>query len=100
MGISYKFTCDGCGYNQVVTGGKDRGLVRIGMTINCNTCKELYDIFLKEENPSIIFSPDWNPPTVYCPKSNDHAVDFWNHPGPCPKCGKTMRKGEGVIEWD
>lgn len=36
-----------------------------------------------------------------CPKSDQHQWESWRHPGPCPKCGVTMEKGDWVpsIAW-
>ena len=31
-----------------------------------------------------------------CPRSEEHAWEPWRHPGPCPRCGETMEKGDWV----
>ena len=97
MGTLHKFICDACGYNKVVSGEASKGLVKSVITIICDTCKELYDVELADD--SDVFSPDWKPPTFFCPKSKEHSVDIWKHPGPCPKCGNQMKKEPDVIEW-
>jgi hypothetical protein len=72
------------------------------ITITCKDCKELSDIRVtgKNEHPGKVFDPEWNLPIFYCSKSKYHSVKEWNNPGPCPKCGKTMKMGIPFEKWD
>jgi hypothetical protein len=35
-----------------------------------------------------------------CPVSSTHNVRQWADPGPCPRCGEPLARGEEMILWD
>ncbi|TWU29641.1 hypothetical protein Pla144_04200 [Bythopirellula polymerisocia] len=113
VGINYQFICENCNYEAVVSGGDDVGMVSCTTTISCQDCGELFDVVTSEK--------PWDESTglsdgeLVCPgpasyessyyadrdRSNrNHRVRRWIFPGPCPKCGQTMTKGEAVLNWD
>ena len=98
MGSEYRFTCDDCGFEAEVSGGFDVGMVAATQTIACRECGDLTDVDVGDA-PST--SPEDVPKmALHCPKSPRHEVTQWNHPGPCPRCGKTMTRGPLTLLWD
>ncbi|MBX3276442.1 MAG: hypothetical protein KF868_00430 [Acidobacteria bacterium] len=97
MGTSYEFECPACGYTAAVSGDDDAGMICNTTTIVCRTCRKLYDatIILRSFD-----SPEHQEIPIRCPKSKKHAVERWKHPGPCPKCGAQMNRGEACCDWD
>jgi hypothetical protein len=98
MGSSYPFSCPGCGFEAGVSGGFDVGMVAAVHTISCRECGSLKDVYVGD-------APTTSPEDVaamvlHCPESPDHAVQAWSHPGPCPKCGTPLERGESNICWD
>ena len=98
MGTRYTFTCQ-CGYRATVAGDYDISEEGATATISCRTCKKLHDVALTP--PFASPSPPPRPllPTA-CPKGRGHDWRLWAHPGPCPRCGATMRLGEMLQLWD
>jgi hypothetical protein len=94
MGSLFKFVCTGCGYTAEVAGGPDTGEIVATNTIVCETCRCLYDVVMLDTRKSPPEKPE------RCPKSDRHKIAPWRRRGPCPKCGKPMRKGELVCLWD
>jgi hypothetical protein len=37
-----------------------------------------------------------------CPRARArrHELVLWSHPGPCPRCGETMRRERETALWD
>lgn len=100
LGALHDFRCPSCGYSAEVSGGPDIGEASRTVTISCATCKELHDVVVSEEpwkEP-----PDLAPERPPCPRTRarTHATSVWNDPGPCPRCGSTMRRGEMTVLWD
>lgn len=106
MGTLYKFKCPKCRYSAEVSGGDDMGMYATTTTIMCKTCKELLDVTTsKQPYPETLNPPEpsftpWVRRTIQCTKSASHEVERWKFPGPCPKCGKTMKQGEITCCWD
>jgi hypothetical protein len=67
-------------------------------TITCATCKKLRDAVVSEE-PGMVPEPL---PVPKCPgaRTRVHEALIWTHPGPCPRCGATMDRGEVTTLWD
>jgi hypothetical protein len=98
MGTRYTFTCH-CGYRATVAGDFDIGDNGTTTTIACSTCKKLVDVRLPAPFPqptdsAINLKPDG------CPRGRNHAWRVWTYPGPCPRCGATMKLGEMLSLWD
>ncbi|MGE3408259.1 MAG: hypothetical protein AB7I37_15685 [Pirellulales bacterium] len=92
MGTSYRFRCDRCGYQALVSGGDDASMRCYTTTIECLGCQALYDVPTSD-------TPHRNPkqsPAKYalaCPKNDQHACRKWSKQHPCPKCQKDMERG-------
>ena len=98
MGTYYQFTCGECDFETEVSGGFDIGMVAATQTIICRDCGNLVDVLVGDApttDPEDVVSM-----TLHCPTSTRHEVAQWNHPGPCPKCGKTMTRGAETVLWD
>jgi hypothetical protein len=93
----YKFYCDACGYEAIVSGQNGRDEINSGLTIHCEDCKELYEI---EDQGSYTIKQKAFYKKARCPESFTHQFRIWTDPGVCPKCGKPMRKGDLVVSWD
>ncbi len=98
MGSLYPFTCDHCSYEADVSGGFDRGMISATQTIACQDCGILMDVGAGDAPTTS--QEDAAAMTLHCPKSSKHKVTPWNHPGYCPKCGKTMSRGDVTTRWD
>jgi len=99
MGSSYRFACDACGYEVEVSGGIDYGMICATATIICRDCRSLHTVTISKRPWRVM--DGWRPKAVHCPKSRNHAVEYWEHPGRCPRCGKELRRSdEPVILWD
>ena len=110
MGTSYQFICKHCDYEAIVSGGDDVGMMCRTTTISCRDCGSLFDVVISDEPWKESAGP--TDEELVCPgpesddtgdsiddesraRSNpDHRVQRWTIPGPCPKCGQRMAKGE------
>lgn len=115
MGTKTQFPCKHCSYQAIVSGGDDVGMRCCTTTISCQDCGELFDVITSEQ--------PWDESTelsdgeLVCPgpatddtededdentdRSNpDHRVQRWTFPGPRPKCGRGMTKGDAVMMCD
>ncbi len=97
MGTLYQFRCESCGYEAQVSGGRDCGMASRTDTILCERCRELFDVVTSED--AISERPEREIP-IRCPRSFTHSCRLWTSPGPCPKCGATMVRGEETLVWD
>lgn len=98
MGARYPFTCPGCGYLAEVSGEADFGFNALTVTIICATCKKLRDVVVGIGEPAANV-----PQAPVCPsaRTRSHAIQVWEHPGPCPRCGAIMVRGSApTILWD
>ena len=113
MGTHYQFICSKCSYEATVSGGDDCGMACRTTTVCCKDCGELYDVVTSDKP----WEESDGPPDeeLVCPgpapedldddeevdRSNpNHRVQRWSFPGPCPKCGEMMSKGDCVVHWD
>lgn len=92
----FKFYCEGCGYTAMVSGKSRQGDFDEGMTILCEDCKQLYEI----EPESAYTIKKSSHRMLRCPQHFAHRIKVWTFPGPCPKCGQPIKKGDHVISWD
>ncbi len=100
MGQRHELACPACGYSAVVSGGADVGEACRTVTITCATCRKLHDVVVSDEpwkEP-----PDPVPERPRCPRARGrvHETALWNDPGPCPRCGITLERGEMIVLWD
>lgn len=93
MGRGSRFSCSGCGYDALVSGGDDAGMDVLTTTVSCEGCGELYDVVTGSPHAGRTTEPA-------CPVDPAHPISRWQHPGPCPRCGSPVeRLGEEVL-WD
>jgi hypothetical protein len=97
MGTHYLFKCS-CGFRATVAGDFDVGDAGATATIVCKTCKKLFDVKVATVAVMPDDPIDWNP--VGCPKNRNHPWRIWTYPGPCPRCGATVKLGEMLALWD
>ena len=100
MGACFEFRCPGCPYTAEVSGGPDCGFSVGTVTISCATCRKLRDAVITED--AWKDEPDPVPAHPRCPSARTrvHRTVLWCDPGPCPRCGTTMEKGELRVLWD
>ncbi|MHA1378691.1 MAG: hypothetical protein ACTSRG_09945 [Candidatus Helarchaeota archaeon] len=100
MGTTYKFECKDCGISVEVSGCLDYGKQIVTATILCEKCGQLSDVIISN-NPEKTRIATWRlPKRINCPECNSNLTKLWEHPGPCPKCGKTMDRLDPVALWD
>lgn len=99
MGAKNQFRCESCGYEAMVSGGEDVGFSVSTTTISCRGCKELYDV-VTAEFPPYPHQSGFEQGEPLCPQDREHAVVSWRHPGPCPRCGGQLARGEVELLWD
>jgi hypothetical protein len=49
MGTSYQYTCESCGYEAQVSGGRDIGMMAVVRTMFCRSCRELVDVLIGQQ---------------------------------------------------
>ena len=117
MGTLFQFRCPRCGYEAQVSGGLGWGILAVTHTVSCPTCTELSDMIVAEEpwefsewmerecvdrddaDAKAAQAP-WMPEKIRCDLHHRHKASLWSHPGPCPRCGTTLAKGEMTVLWD
>jgi len=97
VGTLYQFRCESCGYEAEVSGGRDCGMASATVTIFCEICSELFDVVTRAD--AVLARPE-REISIRCPNDSRHSCRLWTSPGPCPKCGKTMVRGEETVLWD
>lgn len=125
MGQSADYRCPACGYHaEGRVSGYDVGECSHRHAVLCEDCRELLDLPLPGTPAEVAASlrrgrggdalaglrgEAWLARLgeaararfpLRCPRSGDHRVRPWSHPGPCPRCGETLARGEHVVEWD
>jgi hypothetical protein len=112
VGRKYRFFCESCGYEAQVSGGPDRGWFAAAHTVSCPRCRELSDAELCNAFHDIsafdllrLSGHDlalWmqSQKKTRCGLDGRHAASLWSHPGPCPRCGTTLRREGPVAMWD
>lgn len=97
MGTVYRFVCSQCDFSAAVSGGFDIGAASASQTYACWDCGVLFDRYVSN-TPEVDHRVA--PQTMHCGKDPRHTAILWNHPGPCPRCEKTLRKKELVVCWE
>ena len=101
MGTLFAFTCPDCGHVAEASGGRDVGMIAVVETSICRSCHELVDVvigFFGGEGPC--GDAERDRALGRCPKCDGTAVYPWPPSRPCPKCGKTMKRGGLIAQWD
>jgi len=93
----YKFYCEACGYEAMVSGKSGGSEFDEGLTIACEDCRQLYEI---EPENAFTQKRKRSYRMLRCPVNYIHKIHAWSHPGLCPNCGKPLKRGEMVIQWD
>lgn len=97
MGETYLFTCDACGYKAEASDGIDYGWMIVTATISCKGCQQLRTVTISRNRKEYVRGTR---PPIRCFHSK-HVVEYWEHPGPCPRCGNIMTRSEDpIIFWD
>ena len=98
VGTVYQYVCSQCDFAAAVSGGFDVGAASVSQTYSCRDCGLLFDRCVSSVPRSFIQRDA--PQTLPCAGDPRHSAHLWNHPGPCPKCGSTLRKKELIVCWD
>ena len=97
MGKGFEFKCSspGCGYEAMVSGGKDMGFCGEVETMVCLDCKELMDVLTAA-------APDLKPVERKCDECGGKNLKvFQLGKTGCPKCGgKLDRDEDSMVLWD
>ena len=101
MGAWSEFVCGSCGYEVMVSGRDDAGMLVNTTTVLCEDCEELHDVvtFRRAGMPGEE-EAHLGPVEPKCPQSGGHTIRRWKHPDTCPKCGNMMVRGEKGALWD
>lgn len=113
MGSLYLFSCPSCGYEAQVSGGLDFGMACVTHTVSCPQCQELSDTLVSDRPGDVVVHrlqadgeegldvlPGTVPERLRCETDRRHTARPWEHPGPCPRCGTTLAKGDMAMSWD
>lgn len=101
MGSGFQFKCAKCGYEAMVSGGLDCGMVAVVRTMLCDDCRELVDVLTGaygQEGKT--GDPKLDTDLGRCPECNGTNVSEWPKKRPCPKCDGKMRKLGLEMMWD
>ncbi len=104
MGSSKEHRCPKCGYNEVISGGRDAGMVVAVETHICRDCRELTDVvtmWYMHDAPEMVHK-EIDPKDFECTECSGKNLVVWDTVKyPCPKCGTKMTSGEGIeMLWD
>ncbi len=98
MGHSVTHRCDGCGYEALVSGHGDAGMLVETDTVSCGRCRSIVDVVIRWHDRARYATPP------NCPECGAHAAHLttWVSGGPCPRCGDRMPEAADGIEvlWD
>ena len=120
MGSKSGYRCRGCGYEAIVSGGPDIGMVIRTQTMTCLDCRELVDVIT-----GFHFENERDDDIGRCPKCKGRRLKEWGEgrtghhefgedapgpwidenlgprpSGPCPRCGDIMDLIGWVEDWD
>ena len=101
MGTCYRYSCESCGYEAQVSGGRDIGMLAVVRTMFCRGCRELVDVLIGQrglDGPT--GDPDYDKDLGICPECRRKDLVVWEEGSPCPRCEGNMARGEGSILWD
>jgi hypothetical protein len=92
MGKLARFHCSVCGFAATTSGGDGQRFDNPSVTLHCHDCKQLFEVALPVVpwGGEIVIRSN----AIQCPRSGDHQVEKWKHPGPCPKCGTELDREE------
>ena len=108
MGSAADYTCPQCGYHvEHMVSGYDVGMASHVVGVSCDDCRALR-VARVPGKPSdasaraaaAAVAAGHVPAGVRCPHSARHHLTVWTAPGPCPRCGTTLRQGKNVVLWD
>jgi hypothetical protein len=74
MGRSYAYECSKCGFQAIISGGADRGVMAWVQTIACRDCKKLYDALTRLKAPEGAYANAGGSPGASKGKSRLSAV--------------------------
>ena len=108
MGSATDYSCPDCGYHvDHMVSGYDFGEMSHVLAVSCATCRRLHRVLLPgrpSEPAARGIRADAEagrlPAGVRCPRSAKHAIVVWSDPGPCPRCGATLKRGGHWSIWD
>jgi hypothetical protein len=104
MGCTYQFRCEDCGLAAEVSGGADRGFYSETRTVWCANCSLLDDVEVARDTSDSHYptgSQKFEEVTPICHHCKGSAVTIWQNGQPCPKCGGSMTRSKGIVEfWD
>ena len=101
MGTCYRYSCENCGYEAQVSGGRDIGMQAVVRTMFCRGCRELVDVLIGKfgmDGPT--GDADSDRDLGMCPECRGADVVVWVDGNPCPRCKGRMVRGEDFIMWD
>jgi hypothetical protein len=101
MATQFEFTCPGCDYADFVCGCEDVGMYAVWETMTCGDCRELVDVIvghMGRRGPS--GNEEWDRELGKCPECSGRNLSAWKHPGPCPRCGSLLGKGDSELMVD
>jgi len=101
MAIQYEFTCPDCDYSDFVCGCGGVGMHAVWETMTCLDCRELVDVLvgqLGQRGPS--GDKEWDRDLGVCLECRGKNLSIWTHPGPCPRCGSILEKGDNELMVD
>lgn len=98
MAIYYELRCPDCGYHTYSAGGVGIMMLAMTRTMVCGDCRELREVligFRGERGPS--GDAELDSGLEICPDCGSTDLTEWTFPGPCPKCGAELSKGDGEM---
>lgn len=98
MGQHFRFRCESCGYEALVSGGDDFGKICTTTTIFCLDCKALYDVVTSDIRSAPAGSKAKF--ALECPKKAEHRCRKWGQARKCPRCKGKMQVGDAEVLWD
>ncbi len=87
MGAWLEFRCEWCGYEAMVSGRDDVGLVARTTTVLCEDCEALYDVVMSRSTMGTEKGGDRSEIEPECPKSSRHTVRRGSIPVRVPSAG-------------
>ncbi len=113
MGSLHLSSCPSCGHEAQVSGGLDFGMTCVIHTVSCPRCQKLSDTVVSDRPGGVVVhrlqadgeeDPDVLRGTVperpRCAIDGRYAAQRWDHPGSCPRCGRTLVRGDMAMSWD
>jgi hypothetical protein len=99
MGEIYSFRCIACSYERQVSGGPGVGMTSLTQTTRCDVCRQLFDVEVSDRPWDQLSKISIR--KIPCPNCEGFTLKRWDHPGPCPRCGRSpLDRGDVIKEWD